>query len=47
MVPGKGVGDCTAAGKVTVALATRHRLQCFIHGLRERDQHPVYTPHWV
>jgi len=34
-----------------VALATRHRLQWFIHlrahGLRKGDEHPAYTPRGV
>ena len=34
-----------------VALAVRHRLQWFIHlragGLRQRDEHPAYTPRVV
>ena len=47
-VPVKG-SLCPAAGKVTVALAVRHRLQWFVHllaqGLRKGDEDPTYTPH--
>ena len=37
------------AGKVTIDLAMRHRLQWFIylwaHGLRKADEHPTVTPY--